>query len=160
MCGLKVSAIPAREFNYAADLLCLAEGCEVRFITNVDTAAGLVTNSTGRVVQIIYENGDVPMLLKGGHPESYCVIALFPDFQSFVSRSSPNERFYPFSEHKLVPVFRRRFSMDKIPENIRKLQAARLCYRGQLTVDLSSNLTAQRSRSDLEELHAICQSGF
>jgi hypothetical protein len=40
--------------------------------------------------------------------------------------------------------------MDKIPENIRKLQAARLCYRGQLTVDLSSNLNAQRSRSDLD----------
>jgi hypothetical protein len=139
-------SVPANEFSYAPDALCLAKGCEVRLITNIDTSAGLVKNSLGRVVQIIYDNADTVALVKGEHPPAYCVIVYFPQFRGFVSKSSLSERYYPFTSNKLVPVYRRRFHMEKLPECIRKVQEAKFCYRGQFTIDLSSNLTVPRDQ--------------
>jgi hypothetical protein len=141
-----LSSVPASEFGYAPDALCLAEGCEVRLITNIDTSAGLVTNSLGRVVEIIYDNADAVAVVKGEHPPAYCVIVYFPQFRGFVSKSSPSERYYPFTNNKLVPVYRRRFNMEKLPESIRKVQEAKFCYREQFPIDLSSNLTAHRGQ--------------
>ena len=141
-----LSAVPASEFGYAPDVLCLAEGSEIRLVMNIDTSASLCTNTTGKVVQIIYENGDVPALLKGEHPPAYCVIVNFPEFRGFPSKSADGERYYPFSDHNLVPVYRGRFTLEKVPERIRKLQARKLCYRELFPIDLSSNLTAHRGQ--------------
>jgi hypothetical protein len=141
-----LSGIPASDFGYAPDVLCLAEGCEVRLITNLDTSAGLVTNSTGNVVRIIYDNADAEAVTKGDYPPAYCIIVHFSSFQGFVSQSSPNDRYYPFTNQKLVPIYRRRFTLEKIPESIRKVQARKFCYREQFPIDLSTNLTAHRGQ--------------
>jgi hypothetical protein len=106
----------------------------------------LVTNSTGPVVEIIYDNADAAAVAKGEYPPAYCVIVHFPSFQGFMSQSSPTERYFPFTNRKLVPIYRRQFFQDKLLENIRKLQATKLCYREQFPIDLSTNLTAHRSQ--------------
>jgi hypothetical protein len=141
-----LSSVPASEYGYAPDVLCLAEGCEVRLIMNVDTSAGLVTNSTGRVVEIIYDSGDAEAVMKGEFPPAYCVIVHFPSFRGFMSKSSPNGRYYPFTNRNLVPIYRKRFTMERIPESIRKAQVAKFCYREQFPLDLSCNLTAHRGQ--------------
>jgi RecA/RadA recombinase len=141
-----LSSIPASDYGYAPDVLCLAEGCEVRLIRNIDTSAGLVTNSTGRVVEIIFDNRDVSSLLKGEHPPPYCIIVSFPAFIGFLSKSDNGRRCFPFENHKLVPVYRTRFTLDKIPTDVSKVQEKRLCYREQFPIDLSTNLTAHRGQ--------------
>jgi PIF1-like helicase len=88
--------------SYATDILALILGCEVRLITNLDTSAGLVTNTTGHMVEIIYDNSDAPALSRGEHPPPYCIVVAFPSFRGFPCSSSTHERYYPFSNHQLV----------------------------------------------------------
>lgn len=39
-----LSALPPQAYDYAPDILCVSEGCEVRLLYNVNIAAGLVTS--------------------------------------------------------------------------------------------------------------------
>ena len=45
-----LAALPPSKFNYAADVLCVAVGCDVRLVRNVNVAASLVNSATGTVV--------------------------------------------------------------------------------------------------------------
>jgi hypothetical protein len=116
-----------------------------------------VTNSLGRVVQIIYDNADTVAVVKSEHPPAYCAIVYLPQLRGFASKSSPSERHYPFTNNKLVPVHRRRFHMKKLPDCIRKVQETKFCYREQFPIDLSSNCP-QRSGTDIEEQHTVGES--
>jgi hypothetical protein len=60
----------------------------------------LVTNSTGRVVQIIYNSADADAVTKGE-----CIIVHFPSFSGSVSQSLPNEVYFPFANHNLVTAY-------------------------------------------------------
>jgi len=62
-----LGALPPQAYDYAPDILCVAEGCEVRLLHNVNTAAGLVTSQSGTVVKVIFNNADVHLLLAGEH---------------------------------------------------------------------------------------------
>jgi hypothetical protein len=69
-----LSAMSPTKFNYASDVLCITEGCDVRLITNVNVSAGLVNSTCGIVSKIIYDNADVPHLLEGRFFASYCLL--------------------------------------------------------------------------------------
>lgn len=70
----------------------------------------------------------------------------FPSFRGFVSKSAANGRYFPFTNRNLVPIYRKRFTMNRVPESIRKAQVNKFCYREQFPLDLSSNLTAHRGQ--------------
>jgi hypothetical protein len=46
-----LSSIPANDYGYAQDVLCLTEGVEVRLVKNVNVTAGLVNSSVGTVIK-------------------------------------------------------------------------------------------------------------
>lgn len=47
------SAMPAKAYGYTPHALFLAVGCEVRLVTNVDVATGLVNGVNGHVVRLV-----------------------------------------------------------------------------------------------------------
>ena len=145
-----LSVLPARAYEYAPDILCIAIGCEVRLVKNVNVSAGLVNSATGTVVNVIYDNADVQMLLDGNHPPPYCIVVEIPTFNGFVQKKNPNdERFFPFSEHRQwVPIYRKRFAVKTkdLPSWVRKKQLEKDCYRVQFPLDLASNITAHRAQ--------------
>jgi len=55
--------LPAKAYKYAPYILCLAIGCEVHLIENINLSAGLVNLATGTGVKVIYNNADVQMLI-------------------------------------------------------------------------------------------------
>ena len=143
-----LSTLPPQAYDYAPDILCVAEGCEVRLLSNVNTAAGLVTSQSGTVVKVIYNNADVQSLLVGEHVVPYCIIIDFASFRGFVSKKD-NIRVIPFpNQPTWVPIFRKRFSVkiSSLPSWIRKKQLEKDCYRIQFPLDLSSNITAHRAQ--------------
>jgi len=145
-----LSALPPQAYDYAPDILCVAEGCEVRLLQNVNIAAGLVTSQSGTVVRLIFNNADADLLLAGDHVAPYCIIVSFPRFQGFVDRKDGTDRrIFPYpNQPTWVPVFRRRFSVkiSSLPSWIRKKQLEKNCYRIQFPLDLSSNITAHRAQ--------------
>jgi hypothetical protein len=78
-----LAALPPQKFKFAADVLCVAVGCSVRLIRNLNVSAGLVNSATGRVVAVIYNNTDCQDLLSGKHPPPYCVVVEFSGFQVY-----------------------------------------------------------------------------
>jgi len=48
--------MPPAKYNYAEDVLCVTEGYDVRLITNVNVAAGLVNSASGTVVKVLFDN--------------------------------------------------------------------------------------------------------
>ena len=138
-----LAAIPASQYRFAPDVLCLAEGCEVRLITNLNVSAGLVNSASGTVVKVIYNNADVQDLIGGRHPPAYCIVVNFPQFRGF---PVGDERKFPFTNPNWVPLFRQKFLLHTVPSWIRKTQSPSLCYRQQFPIDLSRHITAHRGQ--------------
>jgi len=74
-----LSVLPAKAYKFAPDILCVAIGCEVRLIENINVSARLVSSATCTVVKVIYTNADVQLLIDGKHPPQYCITV---DFQT------------------------------------------------------------------------------
>ena len=144
-----LSVLPPQAYDYAPDILCIAEGCQVRLLQNVNVAAGLVTSQSGTVVKVIYNNADVQALHAGKLVVPYCIIVSFVAFQGFLEKDSDGTRIFPFpNQPSWVPIYRKRFSVDisLVPSWVRKRQMRRLCYRTQFPLDLASNITAHRAQ--------------
>ena len=150
-----LSSLPSKVYNYAPDVLCIAEGCEVRLVKNINIAAGLVNGATGTVVKVIYNNANIwtadhQGVLDGKSPPPYCIILNFEGFQGFIrDKNKPNERMFPFTEQKnWVPIYREKFvpTASALPQFIRKRQQPSVCYRMQFPLDLSKHLTAHRAQ--------------
>jgi hypothetical protein len=140
-----LSAIPANQYQFAPDTLCVSEGCEVRLIKNINVAAGLVNSATGIVKSIIYNNADAESVVKGEYPPIYCIVVHFPGFRGF-QKSDSDEREFPLSDPHLVPLYRMKFSPDRVPGWIRKKQSPSSTYREQFPIDLSKHITAHRAQ--------------
>ena len=138
-----LAAIPASQYRFAPDVLCVAEGCEVRLITNLNVSAGLVNSAAGTVVKVIYNNADVRGLLDGQYPPAYCIIVKFPQFRGFLVGG---ERKFPFQDMHWVPLYRQKFVPQTVPTWIRKKQPISLCYREQFPIDLARHITAHRGQ--------------
>ena len=138
-----LAALPPSRYNFAPDVLCVAEGCEVRLITNLNVSAGLANSATGTVVKVIYNNADVQALLGGQHPPAYSIIVDFPQFSGFLSG---NKRQFPFPNRHWVPLYRQKFLPQTVPGWIRKKQSLSLCYREQFPLDLCRHITAHRGQ--------------
>jgi hypothetical protein len=145
-----LAALPPKMYNYAPDVLCVAEGCEVRLVQNINVAAGLVNSASGKVVKVIYNNADVQSLLDGKNPPPYCIVVDFPGFHGFLEKSGSDEtRCHPFANHRQwVPIYRQQFNVmaKDLPSWIRKKQLAKECYRTQFPLDLSTNITVHRAQ--------------
>jgi hypothetical protein len=141
-----LATIPSSRYQFAPDVLCVAKGCEVRLIKNVNVAAGLVNSASGTVWKVIYNNADVPALMKGEHPSAYCIVVKFPGFRGFLKSPDTNERVYPLPDRHLVPLYRTKFFPDKVPAWIRKKQSPSTWYREQFPIDLSRHITTHRAQ--------------
>ena len=142
-----LTAIPPKKFNFAADVLCLSEGCDVRLIKNINVAAGLVNSTTGQVVAVIYNNADVSLLLNGKNPPAYCVVVDFPGFLGFLTKD--DRRIFPFMNNpRYVPIYRDKFiaSQSELPSWITKKQSMFNCWRQQFPLDLSRHITTHRAQ--------------
>jgi len=143
-----LSALPPKKFNFAADVLCVSEGCDVRLVRNINIGAGLINSVTGKVVKVIYNNADVSSLLAGKNPPPYCIVVDFPGFRGFVKKAG-GERIFPFhaSPH-YVPIYRDKFcpSSSDLPSWITKKQRPSECYREQFPLDLSRHITTHRAQ--------------
>ena len=150
-----LSSLPSKFFNYAPDVLCLAEGCQVRLVKNINIAAGLVNGASGTVVKIIYNNADAWTsdhhgILDGKSPPPYCIVVDFEGFLGFIEdKKKPDERLFPFPQQKQwVPIYREKFvpTAASLPQWIRKRQNPSSCYRQQFPIDLSKHMTAHRAQ--------------
>ena len=145
-----LSTLPPQAYDYAPDILCVAKGCQVRLLYNVNIAAGLVTSQTGTVVNVIYNNADVSSVLAGEHVVPYCIVVSFAGFQGFlVKKQATCRRVFPFpNQHTWVPIFRKRFGIKIkfLPSWIRRNQLEKDCFRVQFPIDLSRNVTAHRAQ--------------
>ena len=150
-----LSSLPPKVFSYAPDVLCIAEGCDIRLVKNINIAAGLVNGASGTVVKVIYNNADLwstdhQGILDGKFPPPYCIVVDLDRFQGFIiDKNQPNEKLFPFPDHKTwVPIYREKFvpTASELPQWIRKRQTAGLCYRLQFPMDLSKHLTAHRAQ--------------
>jgi len=56
---------PTQAYDYAPDILCIAEGSQVRLLQNVNVAAGHVNLPPGTVVKVIH---NILQALLGGKP--------------------------------------------------------------------------------------------
>ena len=146
-----LSVLPPQAYEFAPDILCIAEGCQVRLLQNVNVAAGLVTSQSGTVVKVIYNNADVQALHAGKPVVPYCIIVSFPAFKGFLEKKSDSAPIFPFaSQHSWVPIYRQKFSVNirYLPSWVRKRSnfATSNCYREQFPLDLASNITAHRAQ--------------
>jgi len=142
-----LTALPPKQFGFAADVLCVSVGCDVRLIRNINVAAGLVNSATGRVVAIIFNNADVPLVLDGKNPPAYCIIVDFPGFVGFLTKD--DRRVFPFKDMPhWVPIYREQFKPMKsdIPSWISKKQNYWDCWRQQFPLDLCRHYTAHRAQ--------------
>jgi len=123
-----LSELQPQAYDYAPDILCVAEGCTVALLQNVNSASGIVISQSGTVVRLIFNNADDDVLLAGDH-----IIVSFAGFQGFVDRKDGTDRrIFPYpNQPTWVPVFRKRFSVkiSSLPAWIRKKQLEKDCYR-------------------------------
>jgi hypothetical protein len=85
------SAIESSKFNFAQDVLCLAKGCEVRLITNIDNSAGLVNSAMGTVVRIVYNDADPKRLTDGELALPDHIIVQFKCFRGRLQKTTPHD---------------------------------------------------------------------
>ena len=143
-----LAALPPQKFGYAADVVCVAVGCDVRLIKNVNVAAGLVNSATGTVVRVIFDNADTPALLAAKHPPPYCIVVDFVGFRGFLTKSGT--RIFPFpNQRHWVPVYRDKFvaPRSELPSWIVKKQAPKDCWRVQFPLDLCRAMTCHRAQN-------------
>jgi len=126
-----LSVLPPQAYDYAPDILCIAEGSEVRLLQNMNIAAGLVTSQSGTVIKVIYNNADVEALVSGEHVKHvvpYCIIVSFSGFQGFLQKKTSGRtttRVFSFWHQKSwVPIYRKRFNVkvSSLPPWVRKRQ--------------------------------------
>jgi len=140
-----LSRMPATDYHYAQDVLCLTEGADIRLIRNINVSAGLVNSTVGRVVQVLYDNADVQSLVAGQYPPPFCIVADFPTFSGFPDKHVDGLRKFPFPQQRTwVPLFPEKFLPTSVPTRVRKLQNTSSCWRQQFPCDLSRHLTAHR----------------
>jgi hypothetical protein len=142
-----LSSLPSKTYSYAPHLLCLAVGCEVRLVKNLDVSAGLVNSAAGTVVSVVYDAADAKHLLAGKHPPPYAVIVDFPDFTGF--KGDQVAYVHPFANHPTwVPITRQKFlaSHGDLPSSVRAQQQTKDCWRLQFPLDLATHVTAHRAQ--------------
>lgn len=113
-----LSCIPAKQYSFVPDFLCVYKGCEVRFVKNLDVAAGLVNGAIGTVVKIIYNESDAKLLMDNEKPAPCYLIVDFPDFRGFQG----NKDNVTFVYHSTwVTLVREKFTImaSNIPKHIR-----------------------------------------
>jgi len=130
--------------------LCVAEGCEIRLLQNINIAAGLVTSQSGTVVKIIYNNADANLLLAGEHVTPYCILVSFTAFQGFVQNANDgNRQTFPFpNQPTWVPIYRKHFyvKVSHLSTWVRKKQLEKACFRMQFSLDLANHITAHHAQ--------------
>jgi hypothetical protein len=139
-------SVPAQNYHFAADVLCLAEGAEVRLVENFNTQAGLVNSVTGIVQKIIYDARDVDAILEGKFPSPSCVII---EFESFTGFPQPDgTKYYPYPGNKKLVGFSQRDFECKIllPKSVRFKYSRSKCTRSQFPIDLSRHITCHRAQ--------------
>jgi hypothetical protein len=140
-----LSAIPAKHYNFAPDMLCVYVGCEVRLVTNIDVAAGLVNGAIGRVVKVVYDAVDTKFVIANEHvPPAYLIVD-FAEFRGFQGNSAR----FPFTQHPTwVPLVKEKFTImaRNVPRNTRAEQSIANCWRMQFPVDVSLHITTHRSQ--------------
>ena len=142
-----LAALPPKKFGFAADVLCVTVGCDVRLIKNLDVAAGLVNSTTGTVVNVIYDNADCSALVAGKNPPPYCIVVKFADFRGFTTEAG--SRVFPFpSQPHFVPIYRQKFAAPRsdLPAWIVKKQEVKHCHRTQFPLDLCRAMTCHRAQ--------------
>jgi len=142
-----LAALPAKKFNFAADVLCVSVGCDVRLVKNLDVAAGLVNSETGTVVNLIYDNADCEALLAGKNPPRYCIVVSFAGFRGFLTKGG--HRVYPLpNQPHWVPIYRQKFTAlrSDLPSWIIKKQKMKYCFRIQFPLDLCRAMTCHRAQ--------------
>lgn len=135
-----LASLPATNFGFAADVLPLCLGADVRLIRNVNVSAGLVNSALGKVVRVMYDNRDVPALLARKHPPPFVIVVNFPDFQGFPDPHDQTRRIFPFpSQPTWVPIFRTKFVPERrnLPKFVVNKQRPSQCYRQQFPLDLA-----------------------
>jgi hypothetical protein len=139
----RLSTIPAQYYNFAPDLLCVYEGCEVRLVKNIDVSAGLVNGAIGKVVCVVYDQADVRLVIEGQHVPPIYLIVDFAEFRGFEG----NVENHPFVRHPTwVPSLRDKFTLTQLPPGFRRMQPLSVCWRMQFPVDLSQHITTHRSQ--------------
>jgi len=136
-----LASIPASQYNFAPDVLCVSKECKVRLITNLNVSAGLVNSASGTVVKVLYNNANVQSPTDNEHPPAYCIIVNFQCFRGFLVHG---ERRFPFSNHKSVPPYHQKFLPQTVPSWIRKKQSLATCYHEQFPIHMSRHITAHR----------------
>jgi hypothetical protein len=140
-----LSSLSSKAYNYAPNLLCVAAGCEVRLVKNLDVAAGLVNAAVGKVVDVVYDAADAKHLVEGKYPPPYAIIVDFSDFTGFKNETDP----HPFPNHPTwVPITRQKFTVAQrdVPAAVRAMQPVKDCYRLQFPLDLATHITAHRAQ--------------
>jgi len=140
-----LAALPPKKFGFAADVLCVKVGCDVRLIKNLDVAANLVNSATGTVVSVIYDNADCGALVAGKNPPPYCIVVKFAGFKGFATKTG-SVFLFPSQRH-FVPIYRQNFRAlsNDLPVWIKKKQEVKHCYRTQFPLDLCSAMTCLRA---------------
>ena len=140
-----LAALPAKHYNFAPDLLCVYEGCEVRLVKNIDVSAGLVNGAIGTVVKVIYDTADVKFLLEGKHPPPYYLIVDFPEFRGF---NGDKDNFTFLYHPTWVALTRQKFTImpSNVPKYVRNKQNASQCWRMNFPCDVSFHITTHRSQ--------------
>lgn len=128
-----LSALPAKAYGYAPHVLFVAVGCEVRLVTNVDVATGLVNGVNGRVVRVVFDEADKFEILRGNHPPPYALVLDIAEYRGkadFVDKFAP--RVFPFPNHpSWVVVYREKFHLDNwnnVPRHlVKKIEVSMSC---------------------------------
>jgi len=148
-----LSVLPPQAYDYAPDILCIAEGSEVRLLQNMNIAAGLVTSQSGTVIKLIYNNADVEALVSGEHVKRvlpYCIIISFTGFQGFLDKKTSGRtttRVFLFSIIGRGCPSKENASMSKcLAYHLGFGQMETECYKIQFLLHLASNITAHHAR--------------
>ena len=140
-----LAAIPAKHYNFAPDLLCVYEGCEVRLVKNLDVAAGLVNGASGTIIKVVYDAADAKFVCEGQTvPPAYLIVD-FPEFRGYKGDNTN----FTFTHHPTwVALIREKFSImqSNLPKHIRCKQKTSDCWRMQFPVDISIHVTSHRSQ--------------
>ena len=140
-----LTAIPAKHYNFAPDLLCVYEGCEVRLVKNLDVAAGLVNGASGTIIKVVYDAADAKFVCEGqAVPPAYLIVD-FPEFRGYKGDNTN----FTFTHHPTwVALIREKFSIMQcnLPKHIRCKQKTSDCWRMQFPVDISIHVTSHRSQ--------------
>ena len=77
-----LAAIPAKHYNFAPDLVCVYESCEIRLVKNLDVATGLINGACGTIIKVVYDTADAKFLSKGQtNPPAYAIVD-FPESEA------------------------------------------------------------------------------